>query len=81
MIWLTTRPSATIIDKTTKPANLDQVSPLTPILLVTCYQYPQFPRSYYIRLETTRGESDFPQRTSEGLADILRSIEAEEDPA
>jgi hypothetical protein len=78
---LTSRPPSTIIDKTTKPANFHKVPPLARILLFTRYQHPQFPRSYYIRLEAKRGESDFPQRTSEGPTDILRSIETEEDPA
>jgi hypothetical protein len=77
---LTSRPPSTIIDKTTKPANLDKVSPLAPILLFTRYQHPQFPRPYHIRFETKRGESYVPQRASESSTDILRSIEAKEDP-
>jgi serine/threonine protein kinase len=78
---LTSRLTPPSVDKTTKPANFHKVPSLTPILFFTRYQHPKFPRSYYIRLEATGGESDFPQGASEGLADILRSSEAKEDPA
>ena len=78
---LTGRPVAETIDETTKSTNIIRIPAITPVLFFTSHQHPQLPRCNRIRLETKRGESDFPQRACEGLTDIFRSIEAEEDPA
>lgn len=76
---LTGRPVAKTIDETTKSTNIIRIPTVTPILLFTSHQHPQFPRCNRIRLETKRGESNLFERISEGPTYLFRSTKAEED--
>lgn len=65
------RSATTSVDTEPESASLTRVPSLSSILLITCHQHPKLPRPDRIRLETTRGKSDLPKRSSEGPTDLF----------
>jgi hypothetical protein len=59
---------------------LTRLAPIPLVLLLPGHLDPQLPRSHDVRLETTRGEGDFPPRTGQGVTDIFGEIAEGQSP-
>jgi hypothetical protein len=67
-------------DSLTIQPPLTRLAPIPLVLLLPGHLDPQLPRSHDVRLETTRGEGDFPPRTGQGVTDIFGEIAEGQSP-